>query len=405
VTRALAAVLLLLPQLAAAQVVAQRGFADVTLTNVPQDAPNDTTNNIGDLLIREDVFVKPADWIQFAAGAEVRANTHGQVAATFDMTDREVKRPALSIRRLSATLTHGPFTVDLGKQFIRWGKTDIVTPTDRFAPRDFLNVIDADFLPVLGVRGNVRRGDDNIEAVWVPVFTPSRIPLLDQRWAVIPPGAPTSITQVPSQFPSGPQSGVRWNHAGSRVEYELSLFDGFNHLPNLEPLPPFAPNQLVIVSRYPSLRSYGAGAGMPTRWFTLKAEAAYFTSSTAGTDEYVIYVIQIERQTGEWAFVGGYAGDHVTRQQAIAPFAPDRGLSEAFVGRASYTLDVNRSVACETAVRQNGDGGYFKAEYSQARGSHWRTTVSGALLRGDAKDFLGQFRLNSHFRLAVRYSF
>ena len=90
---------------------------------------------------------------------------------------------------------------------------------------------------------------------------------------------------------------------------------------------------------------------------------------------------------------------------APSPFAPDRGLTRALVGRASYTIDVNRSVTFETAIRQNGDGGYVKAEYSQARGLHWRATVSGSLLRGAPDDFIGQYRLNSHLTLALRYSF
>ncbi len=403
---AIAALLVaLLPSPSPAQVVTQRGFADGQLTVFPQDAPNDTVNAVGDLLVREEVFVKPSPWLQFAAGADLRANSHDQVEAAVDIADRSIKRPALSIRRLSATLNRGPFTLDLGKQFIRWGKTDIVTPTDRFAPRDFLNVIDSEFLPVIGVRGSVRAGEENVEAVWVPTFTPSRLPLVDQRWVIVPPGAPPSILEAPPDIPNGSQIGLRWNHAGSRVEWELVYFDGFNYLPNLEPLPPLRPDQVTIIARYPSLRSYGGDVAIPTRWVTLKAEAAYFTSSTPRTDEYVLYVVQIERQTGEWSFVGGYAGDHVTRQEAIATFAPDRGLTEAFVGRASYTLDVNRSVAFETAIRQNGDGGYVKAEYSQARGEHWRTTVSGTLLRGAPEDFIGQYRLNSHLMLSVRYSF
>ena len=56
---------------------------------------------------------------------------------------------------------------------------------------------------------------------------------------------------------------------------------------------------------YPPIRTYGADAAIPLRWFTLKTEAAYFTSSSATTDEYVLYVVQLERQTGEWLFVGG----------------------------------------------------------------------------------------------------
>jgi putative ABC transport system ATP-binding protein len=50
-------------------------------------------------------------------------------------------------------------------------------------------------------------------------------------------------------------------------------------------------------------------------------------------------------------------------------------------------------------------GLYAKGEYSQARGEHWRMTVSGAIIRGEPDDFLGQYRLNSHIGLALRYSF
>ena len=48
---------------------------------------------------------------------------------------------------------------------------------------------------------------------------------------------------------------------------------------------------------------------------------------------------------------------------------------------------------------------YAKAEYSQARGQHWRTTVSGVFLGGDRDDFIGQYRRNSQLRLSLRYSF
>ena len=54
--------------------------------------------------------------------------------------------------------------------------------------------------------------------------------------------------------------------------------------------------------------------------------------------------VQLERQRGEWAFVGGYAGEVVTRERSLLSFAPDRGMSRSIVGRASYTLDANRSV-------------------------------------------------------------
>ena len=85
----------------------------------------------------------------------------------------------------------------------------------------------------------------------------------------------------------------------------------------------------IVVSRtYPAIRTYGADAAVPTRWFTIKGEAAYFTSSSPDTDEYVLYVLQIERQTGEWVLVGGYAGEAVTAHRAALSFAATGSLAK-----------------------------------------------------------------------------
>jgi hypothetical protein len=171
------------------------------------------------------------------------------------------------------------------------------------------------------------------------------------------------------------------------------------------PTDPGVPVEVAIARTYPRMRMFGGDAAVPTRWFTLKGESAYFTSSTPATDEYVLYVVQVERQTGEWLLTGGYAGFWLTREVALLSFAPDRGTARSFIGRASYTIDPNRTAAVEAAIRQNGDGVYVRGEYSQALGSHWRATLAVGIIRGDADDFLGQFRLNSHAALALRYSF
>ena len=80
-------------------------------------------------------------------------------------------------------------------------------------------------------------------------------------------------------------------------------------------------------------------------------------------------------------------------------------MTRLVVARASYTIDTARSLAFETAVRQNADGVYAKAEYSHARGQHWRATVTGVAIAGPSDDFLGQYHRNSHAMLIVRYSF
>ena len=396
------------PDPAAAQTITQRGFVEGRALFFPQDAPNDPTRAVADLLAREEAFLKPAAWIQFAAGIEFRANSHDQVEPSWrlDFGDRTLARPRLSVRRLSATMTRSALAIDLGRQFIRWGKTDIVTPTDWLAPRDFLNVFENDFLPVTGVRASVRAGAETFEAAWTPRLTPSRIPLLNQRWTAVPPAAAQlSIVDLGSLLPDGSQFGVRWSHVGRAFESAVSFFDGFNHLPNVDVVLTPIPERIGMRRMYPAMRSFGVDAAAPLPWATIKAEAAYSVSPMGQSDDYVLYVVQFERQTGEWAFVGGYAGDIVTRRRAALPFAPDRGVARALVGRASYTVDANRSVAFECAVRQTGDGAYAKGEYSQAYAANWRATVSGTLIRGEPMDFIGQYRRNSNISVSLRYSF
>jgi len=119
----------------------------------------------------------------------------------------------------------------------------------------------------------------------------------------------------------------------------------------------------------------------------------------------VLYVIQGERQSGEWMFVVGYAGEAVTARRAPFAFTPDRGMARSLVARAAYTIDPRRSVAVESVVRQSGDGVYVKGEFSQAHGDRWRITMRGVFIDGAGDDFLGQYRRNSHGSLTVRYSF
>jgi hypothetical protein len=272
-------------------------------------------------------------------------------------------------------------------------------------------VITADFIAVTGVRGAVQHGSETLEAVWVPRFTPSRVPLIDQRWTAAPSDlASVTLVDRGARLPDGSQGGVRWSHVGNAFEYSLSWFSGFNHLPNIDAAAiSMVPPAVGATRVYPAIRSYGGDLAAPTPWFTVKAEAAYITSHETATaaagDDYVLYVLQLERQTGEWVFIGGYAGEVVTTRRAAVTFAPDRGLTKSLVARASYTIDVRRSVAFESAARQNGTGVYAKAEYSETRGQHWRATATAVVIAGHEDDFLGQYHRNSHLLIALRYSF
>jgi hypothetical protein len=402
-----AVLVLLAAPLCLAQNFEQRGFLDSSSYFYPQTAPGDSGLAVSQLLLRYEMFYKPSSHWRFSGGVDFRTDTHHQVdrALDFNWWDRTLPQQAAAIRRLSVTYKSGGFNLELGKQFIRWGKADILNPTDRFAPREYMNVVDTDFIGVTAARLTYTKNSDSIDLVFTPRLTPSRMPLLNQRWVVLP-VSDVPIDDLGARYPGGSQYGARWDHIGQRAEFSLSYFDGYNHLPLIDAaLRPVSPPIAEVLRFYPRIRTYGADLAVPLRWFTIKSEASYLTSANASADEYLLYVVQAERQAGEWFFVGGYSGEVVTTRRTQRDFAPDRGLSKAFLGRAGYTIDTNRNVAFESAVRQNGAGSWAKLEYSQAFAKHWRATVGFNYIRGNVDDFLGQYRRNSFFSLRLRYSF
>lgn len=396
-----------------AQSFSQRGFVETRGTFFPQTAPNDSGRGIAEVLLRYEMSYKLLPWLKFQGGLDARLDSHRQTERRlrFDWQDRGLLRPALALRRFSLTANRGRWTAEAGRQFIRWGKADILNPLDRFAPRDFLNVVDTEYLGVLAGRLTWESGGDTIDLVWQPRFAPSRSPLLLQRWvplpaeaSVLPPGL--ALRQAPATLPAGQQWGVRWNHVGRGYEAAGVYYQGHNHLPLVNARLAVVPDlRLEVFNYFAQLRMVGGATAIPNRWFTLKSEGGFFTSSTPAADNYFQYVIQAERQSGEWTFVGGYAGEYVTQRRNLLDFAPDRGLTRSFLGRASLQLNPRDTVALDAALRQNGDGVWMHGEFVHTFNDHWSARLSGTLIRGRTSDFLGQFRRNSNAIVAFRYSF
>ncbi len=401
-------VLLILPALGLAQDFTQKGYLNFRGFAFPQEAPNDSGNFVGEALFHYEFERSLIGNWRIAGATETRLDTHHQVERRFyvNWSDRSLQRPAFSARRLSFIYRNRRFTAEFGKQLIRWGKADILNPTDRFAPTDFLSVTDNEFLHVTAARAIYEGKSDSFEVIVQPRLTPSRAPLLNQRWTVLPDQLRDfQIRDLGARYPGGPQVGARWNHLGDGYEMSLSMYEGHNHLPNIEGALDLRTQSADIQRWYPQLRQYGGDVAVPLKWLTVKAEAGYYTTTSPNTDEFVIYVLQAERQQGEFSLVGGYAGEWVTDSKNPLQFAPDRGIAKSFLGRVSYTLNPRQSVGIEYVVRQNGDGVWVRSEFSQTFGQHWRATVGFTAIGGEAADFIGQYRRNSHASVNLRYSF
>jgi hypothetical protein len=385
--------------------IAYRGFVEAGAAGYPQTAPNDPTQGVADVLARVEPSLDLGSGVSVAASFDARMDTHDQVARrwTLDYGDRGFQRPALAVRRLALTLARGPVTLELGKQYVRWGQVDIISPTDRFTPRDYLWPVTTEALGTTAARLSVAGRGQTLELVTAPRFVPSRMPLLSQRW-IGRQAEGVAVTDGGADYPGGPQYGLRYARIDAIAEYSVSFFQGYNHLPLLS-VTPTGPASATVVRRYPAVRAVGADLVVPLPGFALKAEAAWLSSRHRDADDYGLYVVQGERQQGEWLLIAGYVGEFATTDRGALSYAPDRGLARSLVGRASFTIDGNRSLAIESVTRQDGEGWYAKADYTQALGGHWRVTWRVTMIQGALHDYLGQYRRNSFAATHARLSY
>lgn len=402
---------------AAAQSFSQQGYMEMRLFGFPQAAPNDSAVAVGQADFHYDMSYKIASWLKVSGGFDAQTDTHNETERSLrlDWWNRGLLRPAFEMQTANLTIHQQHLTMVLGKQFIHWGKADILNPTDHFAPRDYLDVTESQLLGVLAARATVEGGGVSLDMVWEPVFTPSRIPLLNQRWVALPQDLPGNPQNAPTDYPGGGEYGARLDYTGSHIEASASFFDGFNTFPLIDAT--LNAPSLYVERVYPRIRSYGADSAIPLPWFTIKAEGAYFepepgtlfggTSSTGlRPDNYFLWVAQLERQVGDWTFIAGYSGETVTDDRGALDFDPNRGLSRAILARVSWAIDARRNLIVETATRQNGAGTWTRGEYSQLMGRHWKATLEGAIIGGQSHtDFLGQYYRNSYAALKLRYGF
>ncbi len=187
--------------------------------------------------------------------------------------------------------------VRLGKQFIFWGKTDWINPTDNINPWDYQNIsseIEDYRLPVTALKTDWYFGPVTLEADWIPVFLPDGLPMpTDTLQEGNPERHIPNIVAAPPIYP-GPtlrhsQAAFRLMHSVWGIDYSLSFYSGFDHrfsmiskkVPNSGSLT----GSLIFTPEYKPLRVFGGDFQKTFGRWGIKGEGAYFrTADPDGTN-------------------------------------------------------------------------------------------------------------------------
>ena len=197
--------------------------------SILQATPQDDDRVVGRGVVRDRAGLQACTWLTLSGSLDARVDSIEQVERVWrvDVRDRGLQRPAFSLRHAHATLRKGTLAVDVGKQFVRWGKADILNPTDRFAPRDFLEVTDDEFLAVVRRSRAVPSADRNPSmSSWVPDVhaEPHAAPRAALGGASPQTLGTAGFVDLGPTFPQRSQYGARWNVVGAGIRAVAVVF-------------------------------------------------------------------------------------------------------------------------------------------------------------------------------------
>jgi len=203
---------------------------------------------------------------------EKRENISFFASFNFDLDERNISQfsyedrsSGLKIYPVEAYITIRFPSIDfkLGKQFVFWGRTDWINPTDNITPWDYTNItaeIEDYRIAVNAVKINWYFGSSNIEFVFVPYFTPNETGM----------DIPSAETFLPEQKPENWQEGMRFSSGIGGINFSLSYWRGFDLFPAV------IPEKGRMKVEYQRQQVFGLDFDYAIGRFVFKGEGAYF---------------------------------------------------------------------------------------------------------------------------------
>jgi hypothetical protein len=373
------------------------------------------------------------DRLLWRGSADFRLDTHGDVdeGRWFDLEQRSLRQPASSLRELYLDIKLDQMDLRLGQQEIRWGRADRFNPTDNVIPYDYLSILSEERLPVPALKADAYVGRARFEVVWVPWFTPTRLPLLNQRWfpqlpavARVPFGPTGEVAEVDLLFRDGNvafpartfangQWGARWNQLVSWVEFSLSYFDGFDDIAFFRPrfavpsgVAPRPRIQVTLDREYHRVRVAGADFASELGSFGIRGELAYVDQMDPLNRDRLVFVVGVDRTWGDWFAILQYT-DQIPAGNIPpgTPIFPDQGLRSTILTRFERTISPSQSFEVRGALSVRDGDFLVQLLYDIALTDAWRLKLGLTLFAGPRTSFLGQYRDSGHLNIQLRYTF
>jgi hypothetical protein len=368
-------------------------------------------------------------------GHEDEDASHGTVRSL-----RYVDEVVTELREGYVEVAGADWELRAGRQIIVWGRADELNPTDVITPKDFLlllpegqagyrfgaNAVTLDYYVQPSLRAT---------AVWVPVFSPSVIPIAD-----LPEGVRLEERLPAVRFENG-SAGVKLDRSGGKIDASIAYFYGYNLRPEARVVDAVlgdTPQAIRGDVRLAYGRQHMIGADFATARgrFGYRGEVAWVhTDNPHGRRlesivPYLSYVLGVERTfltnlSVIAQYVGRWVPERVDPARALAGPDPVLGRARFLAARETFVINqqldtVQNGWSLRLAKRFWNDtlelellgvhylprnDFFLRPKITYAVTDAWRATVGGEIFHGPMHSFFGRVRDNTGVFVEARYSF
>ena len=328
--------------------------------------------------------------------------------------DDDIKRNIANIKEWNARFKSDHFTASLGKHIFSWGTADGFNPTDNVNPRDFTDFIENEKIGVPSLDLNFFSGNYRFEAIVIPVFTPSRLPLFDKRWSPIPQNFPLMINDrsLPSETMDNVQFGSRFSATLGGWDLSASYFNGFEYVPTgliSTPIP------TSITPVYDEVDIYGFDFSTTIGTFEVHGEAAYYDRDDRDRNNYLQYILGVDHtieniiSDHDLKITLEYAREETVRRAENPNRYIDFELSHVFknsiITKLIYEFDYFKKIEVAGIYNVNNDDYIIQPKFCYKPTDNWLIEVGLDILGGGATTFFGRYSKNDRAFIKTKYSF
>ncbi|MFA4872180.1 MAG: hypothetical protein WC610_03965 [Patescibacteria group bacterium] len=365
-------------------------------------------NSYGEIRFRPKATINFTDNLLLYLEGDFRQDSRGFAHGYINNKTESDYRWAVGIREGYLEYIRNRFRLRVGKQIFDWSVTDLVSPSDNLNPRDWTHLVEWEKIGVPAI--DVRMGYDHfLEFVYVPYFTPSKLP--QGRWE--------QLAMENYEVDGGGQYAIRAGTTFKGFDLTASFFDGFSYNPAVKtdaakvgfdsagmpimPMPHFHP-------LYYRERVWAATLTKEIyQGYTMRTEVGYFDQEIG--NNFFQYVVGVDREwnnvfrpTDNLYLLFQYAGDTSSKSERVGDIR--RSLSNGVMLKAKYAFDDSErwALGLEAVYNLENSSSYVKPSVAYKKNN--MTIEAGVAIMSGAKEtFFGGYGRNDYGYLKVSWEF